>query len=247
MGDRTLLAKWNINKFRVNISSNDANVGTIDKTYIQNVEFGTQISVSGNSLFVGTTEVKALPRANANGYTNSFVNFSKDGDSFPFNMPNNMISISANFNKTANQYSVDFDPNGGTLVAGYTVTFDEPYGNYLSENQPTKNGHTFKGWFLNTQKITDSTTVKTFENHTLVAQWEILTFNISFALNNDGGTLSSTQNIIVDWNTRLSVSGNEITIHTSPEKTVSAAAHQAPSEHRCSAHPWAALRCIPPR
>ncbi len=224
-GNQTLLAEWEINVFRVTISVNNAVLGSVNKTSVSDVEFGTQIKVIANTLYVGTNEVVASIKPNNNGYTNSFINFTKDGiENFPFNMPNSAISIVANFERTANTYSVDFDPNGGSYVAGYTVTFDEIYGDYLSTNQPTKDGHSFKGWFLAGQKVTENSTVKTYENHTLVAEWDILTFNISFATNNDGGVLSSTQNLVVDWNTQISVSGNVVTIHTSPAKTVSATA-----------------------
>ncbi len=70
---------------------------------------------------------------------------------------------------TPNEYTVTFDPNGGEVEpTSKTVTFDDTYGELPT---PTRTNYNFKGWYLNSTKITADTVVKTAENHTLKAAW----------------------------------------------------------------------------
>ena len=70
---------------------------------------------------------------------------------------------------TSNEYTVTFDPNGGEVEpTSKTVTFDDTYGELPT---PTRTNYNFKGWYLNSTKITADTVVKTAENHTLKAAW----------------------------------------------------------------------------
>ena len=66
-------------------------------------------------------------------------------------------------------YTVTFDPNDGEVEpTSKIVTFDAAYGELPT---PTRAHHTFKGWYLGTDKVTEATIVKTAENHTLRAAW----------------------------------------------------------------------------
>jgi uncharacterized repeat protein (TIGR02543 family) len=88
---------------------------------------------------------------------------------------------------SANGYTVTFDAQGGEVEpASQQVTYDATYGTLP---EVTKAGHTFQGWFTEATggtEVTAETTVKTAEDHTLYAQWEISEYTITFVT--DGGT-----------------------------------------------------------
>jgi len=88
---------------------------------------------------------------------------------------------------TANTYTVTFNANGGTTpTASKSVTYASTYGTLPT---PTRDGHTFKGWFTATSggtQVTASTTVSITAAQTLYAQWTINTYAVSF--NANGGT-----------------------------------------------------------
>lgn len=69
----------------------------------------------------------------------------------------------------ANKYTVSFEANGGAVEpTSKNVTFDDAYGELPT---PTRTNYNFKGWYLNSTKVTADTVVKTAENHTLKAAW----------------------------------------------------------------------------
>lgn len=82
---------------------------------------------------------------------------------------------------TPNQYTVTFNPNGGSVSpTTKTVTYDSAYGALPT---PTRTGYTFVGWKLNGTVITSSTKVHTASNHTLHAEWTANKYNIKFQAN----------------------------------------------------------------
>lgn len=76
------------------------------------------------------------------------------------------------------KYTVTFKVDGNTVE---TQTVEEGKTISLPEN-PSKSGYTFKGWYSNGSKITNSTTVK--NNMTVTGEWDIYTFVTSY-INND--------------------------------------------------------------
>ena len=99
-----------------------------------------------------------------------FLGWFKDGEdtAFDFDTPiTQKTELTARWEKKT--YTVTFDPNGGEVEpTSKTVTFDAAYGDLPT---PTRAHHTFKGWYLGTDKVTEATIVKTAENHTLRAAW----------------------------------------------------------------------------
>ena len=82
---------------------------------------------------------------------------------------------------TPNQYTVTFNPNGGSVSpTTKTVTYDSAYGDLPT---PTRTGYTFVGWKLNGTVITSSTKVHTASNHTLHAEWTANKYNMKFQAN----------------------------------------------------------------
>ena len=99
-----------------------------------------------------------------------FLGWFKNGEdtAFDFTAPiTQKTELTARWEKKT--YTVTFDPNGGEVEpTSKTVTFDAAYGELPT---PTRAHHTFKGWYLGTDKVTEATIVKTAENHTLRAAW----------------------------------------------------------------------------
>ncbi len=92
-------------------------------------------------------------------------------------------------NWTANNYTVTFDMGNGVALESRTVTFDDAYGTLPA---PEKAGYEFTGWYTSAahgDEITASSTVKTADDHTLYAHWELIVYSISYEL--DGGINSS--------------------------------------------------------
>lgn len=83
----------------------------------------------------------------------------------------------------ANQYTIKFDANGGTVdQASKTVTYNQPYG---SMPTPTRYGYYFEGWSesRNGPVCTNETTVTQYCDHTLYARWQPVTMWVNFDLN----------------------------------------------------------------
>lgn len=77
----------------------------------------------------------------------------------------------------ANQYTVTFDPNGGTVsTTSKTVTYGETYASPRVLPEPTYPGHTFDGWYTEKTggtRVTEDTVVTVTKDHTLYARWHL--------------------------------------------------------------------------
>ena len=70
---------------------------------------------------------------------------------------------------TQTNYTVTFDPDGGTVdPTSKTVEIGAAYGALPT---PTRAGYDFDGWYLGDEKVTETTTVDTAADHTLTARW----------------------------------------------------------------------------
>ena len=94
---------------------------------------------------------------------------------------------------SANTYTVTLDANGGTVSNGsLKITFGQNYGNLPT---PTREGHTFQGWFTAKSggtQVTAGTAMTTASNHTLYAQWSTVTYKVTLM---DGGSVIGTVNV----------------------------------------------------
>ncbi len=96
----------------------------------------------------------------------------------PATMPAQNLTITAKW--TVNQYTITFNTNGGTAIA----SIQQAYGTAVTPpDDPTKTGYTFAGW---DKKIP---TTMPAENLTITAQWESITYAITFDRN--GGEFST--------------------------------------------------------
>jgi uncharacterized repeat protein (TIGR02543 family) len=171
--DITLYAKWNINAYTITF---DTNGGTNLNTVTQN--FNTSLNIPNN-----TTKT---------GY--SFIGwFEDDNLSIPFDlekMPSRDFTLYAKW--TINEYTITFDSNGGTEV----ISITQDYASEVVEpNEPTREGYTFEGWFTNSALINAyALTTMPAQDITLYANWTIITYTITYELNegiNHSNNLSS--------------------------------------------------------
>ena len=89
-------------------------------------------------------------------------------------------------NWTAKTIKVNFDANGGKVTpTDKEVKYDALYGTLPT---PTRTGYTFNGWYLDGNKITAGSTVKTAKDHTLTASWSINSYRLTIKyLNKSNG------------------------------------------------------------
>src|SRR5690554_4213713 len=70
------------------------------------------------------------------------------------------------------EYTITFNVDGGVAVGSQMRTAGQTLGNLPT---PTKDNHTFKGWFLDSNKTTEATpTTVVDKNMTLYAKWELI-------------------------------------------------------------------------
>lgn len=88
-------------------------------------------------------------------------------------------------------YTVNFDPNGGTVSKkNMDVAYGKAYGTLPT---PTRTGYTFRGWYsarTGGSKITETSTVDNSAGSTLYARWKANRYTVTF--NPNDGTVSPT-------------------------------------------------------
>ena len=98
---------------------------------------------------------------------------------------------------TANEYTVTFDANGGTVTPDtMTLTHGDVYGELPT---PTRDGYTFAGWFTDPNggaKVEQGDVVTA--SHTLYAQWTANEYDVTFNAND--GTVGTTTKTVTYGN-----------------------------------------------
>ena len=175
----TLTAQWQINMYTITFDSNEG-------TAVQAIEsnYNEDVVAPVNPTKVGHTFIGWYSDINL---TESYV-FTT--------MPSESITLYAKW--SVNTYTISFDSNGGTAIADISEVYRTEI---QAPNTPTKLGYTFTGW---DQAMPTNMPA---ENMTLIAQWQINTYTITFDTN--GGT------VIADIS---EVYGTEIQAPTAPTK-----------------------------
>lgn len=114
-----------VRHYTVSIAVEGDGFGTVSANVVENVPEGASITVNGGELTIHSTTdttVTATASANTAQYTYTFTGWTIDGQPIPENYTINApVSIKANFNRVANQYTVTWDAAGGTIQdTGYT-------------------------------------------------------------------------------------------------------------------------------
>ena len=200
----TWYAKWTAKTVIVTFNKNEGSEN--QKTATQNFTYG----VSGNKFGFQTNgtpkweQTGQFGKWDRIGYTllgwstqpaattNTYTVYSNVTDNW---INSNYPSINLYCVWKADNYTVTFDPNGGSISQKTkVVTYDSTYGTLPT---PTKTGYNFLGWFTSasgTTKVTKSSTVTTASNHTLYAKWQALNYIVTFDAND--GSVSPPSKII---------------------------------------------------
>ena len=188
-GDKDFYAKWtnNTTESVIYYHPNESTGGTAPNS---------QAVKKTDTSFVLSANTGNLERE---GYTFTGWNLKDDSTGTHYNASStytdeagikNDITFYADW--TPNQYTVTFDPDGGTVSESTReVTYDKTYGGSSAEDLPIPvlTDNTFLGWYdAEGNRVYKYSVVKTASNHTLTAHWTETALEITFDAN--GGTLT---------------------------------------------------------
>ena len=167
--DVTLYAKWSKDDHKVIFIVDDL-------TYkVENVKFGDSIPSVDNPTKEGHTFAGWLLSKADNSPVSNDYKISKD------------ITLYAKWN--INQYTITFDSNGGSTVEAATYNFNA---SLTVPQAPTKEGHTFAGWYNGETYFNFNDNRMPANNITLVAKWNVNSYNVDFD-SNGGSDVTDTK------------------------------------------------------
>lgn len=180
-GEVTLYAKW-VKQYNVSYDDNDSTSGTVP-TDPTKYETGNSVIVKGNTGTLAKT-----------GHTFKGWTTASDGSGTVYEAGNTITVASSNITLytkwEANKYDVIYELDGGTNDSTNPSKYTYGIG-VTSFEEPTKTGHTFKGWYDTVtfdNEITDISTTQ-LGAVTLYAKWEVNKYDIIYEL--DGGVNDS--------------------------------------------------------
>ncbi|MCL2521906.1 MAG: InlB B-repeat-containing protein, partial [Erysipelotrichales bacterium] len=173
-----------------------ANDITIVATWTANIYTITFNVNGGNTLVPGTQDVVfgttfTLPTPTREGHTfNSWTHNENPFTVGTWDIANDVTLVAS---WTANTYTITFNVNGGnTLVPG---TQDVVFGESYTLPTPTREGHTFAGWYNGTDSIALTGTWTIANDVTLVATWTANNYTITLDVNGGNALVPNTQNV----------------------------------------------------
>ena len=148
LNNHTLYAHWSINKYTLTFV-----FGNETEPEVRVLEFNEAIAYPAEPVRAGY----------------SFISWDRNITNMP---ADNTTIITALW--TANNYTVTFNPSGGSISQLMkVVTFDSTYGELPT---PNMTGSSFIGWLTEkNESITEGSIVKIPNNHTLYADWKEVT------------------------------------------------------------------------
>ena len=127
-------------KYTYTFTSANSSYGSVSPTSLS-VPYDSTYSVSGNVLtFSDGQKVTATATAKT-GYTTKFGSWSSTSGTVK-----GAASISASFTRTANQYSIIYNCNGGTPTTAYSSGHTYDLSANLKANQCSRSGFSYQGW-----------------------------------------------------------------------------------------------------
>ena len=151
--DVELTAQWEINTYKVTFAAGEN--GSVDLSAIENVAYGSEVTIDGNKLTIGTNDVTATPSAQTAEYTYVFVEWA--------NAPATITgttTITATFSATKRSYTIKF-VNGEEELQ--SEVFEYGVLPAYKGATPTKAAtaeftYTFKGWDAEIAAVTGEAT-----------------------------------------------------------------------------------------
>lgn len=164
--DVELVAKWEIITYNINYILNN---GINNNSNIIKYNYEYEDILIEDPYKTGYT---------FNGWTTDTITTPVKNYVIPHNSTGH-ITLIANF--TPNTYTYILDVNSGDALekTEFNINYDDAYTLPI----PTRTGYEFLGWYNGTTKV-NSGTWKYTENIILIAKWNIITYTISYTLNN---------------------------------------------------------------
>jgi uncharacterized repeat protein (TIGR02543 family) len=176
----TLYAKWTINSFTISFDAQGgAPVAGLPANYDE--------------------VITGMPTPVRTGYTFGEWNTAKDGSGIAYG-ENSHYTVDGDIilyaQWKANDYTLDFDVQGGNPVGSRKVTYGVTI-NTLPN--PTHTGYTFGGWFTEINgggtAYAETTVYRTAGNTKLYALWTANSYTVNFRANYDGGINPASQSV----------------------------------------------------
>ena len=184
VNDLTLYAKWDKNDLKLTFVNDDLTYQVLD------VQFGDILPTIEAPSKVGHTFLGwALDKNDAETVDNDFV-LTQD------------VTLYAKWDK--NKYVVTYDSNGGSTVEEKEYLY---YETLIAPTAPTKEGHTFAGWYLNDEYFNFNDNRMPANDIKLVAKWTVNTYIVHFTSN--GGSAVANAEVLF---------GTKVTEPTVPTK-----------------------------
>ncbi|MBO4594146.1 MAG: hypothetical protein J5697_00420, partial [Clostridia bacterium] len=191
--------------YTVTVAVSDEGYGTVSRSSVTGIAKDTAVTVNGATLTIGETAITATPTAATAQYTYAFTGFTGTVDAVTEN-----ITVTANFSRTTNVYTVIWADEDGTAIDtdtnvayGTVPTFDGTNPTKIATAQYT---YTFAGWTPTVAAITGDTTY--------TATFTPVTREYDVIFQNEDGT--ELQNTKVAYGTTPAYNGE------TPEKTATA-------------------------
>ena len=157
-GEATITANFarETNTYTVSIQSNNTEYGTVTESSVT-VEYGTEITVSGNTITIGDTTITATPSISTAQYSYSFASWSTGNTTVT-----GEITITATFTQTVQTYTVTWQNwDGTTLETDTSVpygTTPEYNGETPTREETASHRYTFTGWDQELNPVTGDIT-----------------------------------------------------------------------------------------
>ena len=154
-GDATYKATYTatVNTYKVTFAAGEN--GSVDLSAIENVAYGSEVTIDGNKLTIGTNDVTATPSAQTAEYTYAFVEWENAPETIT-----GATTITATFSATKRSYTIKF-VNGETELQSEVLEYGiQPAYRGVT---PTKAAtdeftYTFKGWDAEIAAVTGEAT-----------------------------------------------------------------------------------------
>lgn len=173
------------NELIIEYTNDTVNLGVI--SILLEISFYDMSNALIESIYISKGDILQAPSApTIEGY--SFTGWSTDLSSI-----NGNLSVTAQY--SLNEYTISFNPNGGTSVTEVTLAFGS---SITGLDNSSKEGYIFAGWYTNealTEPFDDA--VMPSNDFTLYADWTINQYTIDFQTN--GGT--DVASIVQDYST----------------------------------------------
>jgi len=152
--DIELVAVWQINTYDITFITNEDSFGNFNKTTI-NVEYGSDIIVSGNQIIIGGETIIANPTSSDAQFTYTFEGWE--------NVPeNNKVvgnaTITGNFIQTVNEYTVTWNVDGTITEETYEYGATPKYTGETGKAADVQYTYTFAGWDNEIEAVTGNAT-----------------------------------------------------------------------------------------